>query len=130
VVEFYTVKKIDNSRLVRRGTAGCMRRFGGQLTLVFVIALGLLAYAWQRYDCLEMSYRLEKVDQSESRVAELNRELKLELATLRSPTRIDLLARNQLGMTVPQPGQIVQTEPQSAGEMADARTSSYPANFR
>ena len=130
MVEFYTVKRIDNSRLARRGTAAFVRRCGRQLTLGVVIAVGLLAYAWQRYDCLEQSYRLEKVEQSQSHEAELNRELRLELATLRSPTRIDMLARNQLGMTVPQPGQIVQTQPQAAGEMADARTSLYPANFR
>ncbi len=130
MVEFYTVKKIDNSRLVRRGTTSFVRRCGLQLTLGVVVAMGLLAYAWQRYDCLELSYQLEQVDQGRSQAAELNRDLKLELATLRSPTRIDLLARNQLGMTVPQPGQIVETQPQATGEMADARTSSYPANFR
>ena len=129
MVEFYTVKKIDNSRLVRRGTTAFVRRCGRQLTLGVVIAVGLLAYAWQRYDSLELSYRLEKADQSESRAAELNRELKLKLATLRSPTRIDLLARDQLGMAVPEPGQIIETQPQATGEMADARTSSYPADF-
>jgi cell division protein FtsL len=130
VVEFYTVKRIDNSRLARRGGGGFLRRFGRQLALGSVIALGLLAYTWQRYDCLELSYRLEKVEQAESQAAQLNREMKLELATLRSPARIDLLARDQLGMTVPQPGQIIQTEPRASGEMADVRTSPGPATFR
>ncbi|HVB35451.1 MAG TPA: cell division protein FtsL [Patescibacteria group bacterium] len=130
MVEFYTVKRIDNSRLARRGAAGFMRRCGRQLTLGVVIALGLLAYTWQRYDSLELSYQLEQADQSQTRAAGLNRELKLELATLRSPARIDLLARNQLGMTVPEPGQIVLTEPQATGEMAEARTSSNPSSFR
>jgi cell division protein FtsL len=130
VVEFYTVKRIDNSRLARRGAAGFVRRCGRQLALGSLIALGLLAYAWQRYNCLELSYQLERTEQSETQAAQLNRELKLELATLRSPARIDLLARNQLGMTVPQPGQIVLTEPQATGEMADARTPADPANFR
>lgn len=130
MVEFYTVKRIDNSRLARRGTAGFVRRYGRQLTLGLVLALGVLAYAWQRYDCLELSYTLEKVDQTESRTAQRNRELKLELATLRSPARIDLLARNQLGMTVPKPGQVIETEPRATGEMADVRTSPGPVSFR
>jgi cell division protein FtsL len=130
VVEFYTVKRIDNSRLARRGAAGFVRRCGRQLVLGSLIALGLLAYAWQRYNCLELSYQLESAEQSETQATQLNRELKLELATLRSPARIDLLARNQLGMTVPQPGQILLTEPQATGEMADARTPAEPVNFR
>jgi cell division protein FtsL len=130
VVEFYTVKRIDNSRLVRRGATGFICRFGRQLAVGVAISVALLAYAWQRYDCLELSYQLEKVDQSESQAAQLNRELKLELATLRSPERIDLLARDQLGMTIPQPGQVIQSQPSATGEMADAQTPPNLASFR
>ena len=130
MVEFYTVKRIDNSRLAQRSTRGFVRRCGRQLTLGVLIALGLLAYAWQRYNCLELSYALEQAEQTQSQVTQLNSELKLELATLRSPARIDLLARNQLGMTVAQPGQVIQTQPRATGEMADARTTSDPASFR
>lgn len=130
MVEFYTVKRIDNSRLVRRRASGFVRRFGRQLVVGVAISVALLAYAWQRYDCLELSYQLEKVGQSENQAAQLNRELKLELATLRSPARIDLLARDRLGMTIPQPGQIILSQPSANGEMADAQTPPGLANIR
>lgn len=130
MVEFYTVKRIDNSRLVRRRKGGFARACGRQLVVAGVVAAALLAYSWQRYECLRLSYQYEQVKQSESQAVELNRELRVELATLRSPARIDLLARDRLGMTVPQPTQIILTEPRSAGEMADAGTTRNPASFR
>ena len=37
---------------------------------------------------------------------EMDQELKLEVAGLRSPSRIDEIARNQLGLTMPVAGQI------------------------
>lgn len=130
MVEFYTVKRIDNSRLVRRGTAGFFRRSGRHLVLGIVISAAVLAYAWQRYECVELSYQLDQTDRAETQAAQLNSELKLELATLQSPARIDLLARDQLGMTIPQPGQIIQPGPSSAREMADAQAPPGLANFR
>jgi len=130
VVEFYTVKRIDNSRLVRRRKGGFAKVCGRQLAIAGVVAAALLAYTWQRYECLQLSYQYEQVKQSESQAAELNRELRVELATLRSPARIDLLARDRLGMTVPQPAQIILTQPRATGEMADAGTTTIPASFR
>ena len=43
---------------------------------------------------------------SARRLADLNQQLQLEVATLRSPMRVDTIARNQLGLTVPVPGQV------------------------
>lgn len=130
MVEIYTVKRIDNSRLRRRRMGGFQRACRKQLMVAGLVALGLLAYTWQRYECLELSYQVEQLNQRQSQALELNRELRVELATLRSPARIDLLARNQLGMIVPQPTQIVPNEPRTSGEMADASTTANPAGFR
>lgn len=130
MVEFYTVKRIDNSRLKRRRTGGFLRACGRQLALAGVVAMVVMGYAWQRYEAVQLSYRYEQLDQKKSQAAELNRELRLELATLRSPARIDMLAQDQLGMTVPQPTQIIPTEARATGEMADAGMSANPASFR
>jgi cell division protein FtsL len=130
VVEFYTVKRIDNSRLARRRAPGFGRTCFRQLALGGVVALAMLGYTWQHYQCLQLSYQLERLDHARSQAVELNRELRVERATLRSPARIDVLARNQLGMTLPQPAQVVLTQSRTAGEVADARTTSIPASFR
>jgi cell division protein FtsL len=129
-MEFYTVKRIDNSRLTRRRAPGFGRGCARQLALGGLVALALLAYTWQHYRCLQLSYQLERLDQERSQAVELNRELRVERATLRSPARIDVLARNELGMTVPQAAQVVLTQPRTGGEVADARTTSIPAGIR
>jgi cell division protein FtsL len=36
----------------------------------------------------------------------MNRELRLEVASLRSPSRIESIARKELGLDFPKPGQI------------------------
>ena len=53
-----------------------------------------------------------------ARAAELNQELQIEVATLRSPMRIDALARKQLGLTVPVPGQVAPAEAPSDAVLA------------
>ena len=53
--------------------------------------------------------------------AELNQQLKLEVAGLRSPMRIDAIARRQLGLSVPVPGQIAPVEGPSEAVLAQAR---------
>jgi cell division protein FtsL len=130
VVEFYTVKRIDNSRLVNRHASGLWRSCRRQLLLGGVVALALLIYAWQHFEFLQLSYQLERMDQAQTQAVELNGQLKVELATLRSPARIDLLARSRLGMTVPQAAQIIQTQPAAAGEIAQANAVASPSNFR
>jgi cell division protein FtsL len=56
-----------------------------------------------------------------ARSAELNEQLHLEVATLRSPMRVDAIARNQLGLTVPVPGQVAPMDAPSSAMLADAR---------
>lgn len=129
VVEIYTVKRIDNSRL-RRRTRGFGRLCGTPLAAGGALALALLGYAWQRYENLELRYQLEQLNATQSHVVELNRELRVELATLRSPGRIDLLARGQLGMAVPLPAQIIPYPGRTSGEMADAIATANPASYR
>jgi hypothetical protein len=47
----------------------------------------------------------------------------LEVATLRSPMRVDAIARNQLGLTVPVPGQVAPIEGSSDAVVAEARAA-------
>jgi cell division protein FtsL len=103
--EIYTVKKIDNSRLVRPAAS----RFRDNARLVLfggVLLCGCLFYGWQYFQCLELGYRLEELKAERGRALELNQQLKLEAAALRSPGRIDVLARSELGLTVVVPGQV------------------------
>ncbi len=125
--EFYTVKQIDNSRLVRPKAPNRMRECARLILLGSMIALCALLYAWQHFETIQLRYDLESLRNERSQAAELNQELKLEVAGLRAPGRIDVIARRQLGLTAPVPGQVAPMDLPPNAVMAEARPSAAPA---
>jgi len=124
MTEFYTVKQIDNSRLVRPMAPNRIRECVRLVTLGGMLALCALLYAWQHFEAIQLRYELESLRNDHSQAAELNQELKLEVAGLRAPGRIDLIARRQLGLTAPVPGQVAPMDMPPNAVMAQARPSS------
>jgi len=121
MTEYYTVKRIDNSRLSRPVAAAQLREFQHRLLAGIAMAACLLFYAWQHFECIQLRYQLEQLSSERAQAAELNQQLHLEVATLRSPMRVDAIARNQLGLTVPEPGQVAPVDVRNDGVLADAR---------
>jgi cell division protein FtsL len=105
-MEFHTVKRIDNSRLKRHVEPVKLRNFYKTVALGVVVAVFLMMYVFQHFRCIDMSFQLEELKAKQASAAVLNGQLKLEIATLRDPRRIDLLARNRLGMTQIAPTQV------------------------
>jgi cell division protein FtsL len=122
MTEYYTVKQIDNSRLSRPVTHTDLRDFWRRLAAGAAVAGCLLFYAWQHFECIQIRYQIEQLQSQRTQSAELNQQLHLEVATLRSPMRVDAIARDQLGLTVPVPGQVVPVDAPSDGVLAQART--------
>jgi cell division protein FtsL len=118
MTEYYTIKRIDNSRLVRPTSRARLREFWHRVAVGAAMAAGLLFYAWQHFECIEKRYLLEQLETQRAQAAQLNQQLHLEVATLRSPERVDTIARNQLGLTVPVPGQVPPAEWPSEGVLA------------
>jgi cell division protein FtsL len=108
--EFRTIKTIDNSRLRRAPALNGLRDVARALLLGVVLAAGTLVYAWQHFACIQLSYELESLKSELSDTARANQEFKLEVAGLRAPSRIDEIARNELGLTVPTAPQIAPSE--------------------
>jgi len=67
---------------------------------VFLVAV-LLFSAWQHFELLRHGYRIEEMQKERSAEEEINRHLRLEIDTLRSPARIERLATQRLGMVAP-----------------------------
>lgn len=128
MTEFYTVKRIDNSRLVRQMGREKLRECCRLVALGAVLAAGGLFYAWQHFQCIQIRYQVEELKAERGRVAELNLQLKLEAAALRSPMRIDVIARRHLGLTAPVPGQVAPVQEPADAVLAQARHASLPAN--
>jgi cell division protein FtsL len=126
MTEYYTVKRIDNSRLVRPVHPAQLREFWRRVAVGAGMAACLLFYAWQHFECIQIRYGIEQLESQRAQAAELNQQLHLEVATLESPMRVDLIARNQLGLTMPVPGQVAPVEDSSDGVLAEARTTVQP----
>lgn len=119
--EFHTIKRIDNSRLVRTVEPSRLRELArwvglGALCLGFV-----LLYGWQHFHCIQLSYELEDLKAQQGQATTLNSQLRLEIAGLRNPMRIDVIARRQLGLTEPVPGQVEIVNGPSGSEVASIR---------
>ncbi len=104
--EVYFSKNIDNSRLVkvedpRRHRE--MKQFGVALACLFLL---VMTYAFQHFKAIEYGYKIEILKSQRNSLAELNRALRLEEASLQDPQRIDVLAR-KMGLQSPQAGQVI-----------------------
>jgi cell division protein FtsL len=78
-------------------------------TAAFVLHLGL------RVRAVELGYELGRAHARVARLREVKRVLELELASHKTPERVDLVARTLLGMSEPTPDRIIPAgaQPQS-----------------
>ena len=107
--EVYFTKPIDNSRLVKVEDAGRsreMKQFRIALCCLFLL---VMTYAWQHFKAIEYGYKIETLKTQRDGLAEANRALRLEEASLRDPERIDTLAR-RLGLQSPKAGQVIRMD--------------------
>jgi cell division protein FtsL len=130
MTEFFTVKQIDNSRLVRPKAPNRVRECLRLVALGGMLTLCALLYAWQHFETIQLGYQLESLRNDRALAAELNQELKLEVAGLQAPGRIDTIARRQLGLTVPVPGQVAPMELPAGAVLAEARPAGVPEEER
>src|SRR5579859_7856858 len=119
--EFRTVKRIDNSRLVRHVEPAKQKSLLKTAGLGGVVALFFLSYIFQHFKCIDLSFQLEDLKAQQSQAVALNSELKLEIANLRDPMRIDVIARKQLGLTEPLPTQMREYEAPTGMQVAAVR---------
>jgi cell division protein FtsL len=73
---------------------------GGLIALVLI-------HVWLRLQVVHMGYVLSTTSKLHSRLEQENRELKIQLATLTSPERLESLARQRLGLRAPEKGQVI-----------------------
>jgi cell division protein FtsL len=89
-----------------------------------VLASGVLLYAWQHFHSLQLGYQLEELKAARTQAQELNQQLRLEVAALKSPLRIDAIARRDLGLTAPVPGQVAPVLPPLEAVLAQVAAAS------
>ncbi len=118
--EFHTVKRIDNSRVARKVEPVKMRNLYKTAALGLVVAAFCMLYVYQHFRCIDLSFQLEDLKAKQQAAQGYNGELKLEIATLRDPRRIDVIARHQLGLTQTAPAQVREYTNSDGAEVAAA----------
>jgi cell division protein FtsL len=121
--EFHTVKRIDNSRLVRHVEPARLRGLYKTAVLGAIVATFLMLYVYQHFRCIDLSFQLEDLKSKQTQLASLNSELRLEIEGLRDPQRIDVIARRHLGLTEPLPTQVQEYDTPGGAEVAAVRYS-------
>ena len=108
-LEIPFTKHLDNSRLVKSSDRTRVREMRGFAMATFAMFFLLAVYVVQHFNAIENGYHVEAQKQQLSQLLEDNRHLRLTQAQLTDPSRIGAVAE-QLGMTPPQPGQVVQQD--------------------
>ena len=106
-IEVHLEKRIVNNKVMRQADTKSYRDYIIVTVLAAMFLFGLFAYGWQHYQWIQYGYRIEEAQRKKEQLAEIGRQLRLERASLSNPQRIDSIARKQLGMVVPVPGQLV-----------------------
>jgi cell division protein FtsL len=82
----------------------------GYSTWVFIASVLMavaLLYVWSHIHMTELEYQIARELSSREQITEEQTKLKVELATLKSPQRIETIAREKLQMTYPEREQVI-----------------------
>lgn len=100
-IEYAIKKDVRNNPIVREAD----RRQGHEFlrtagVWALILLMGLFA-AWQHFEVIRHGYEIEKVLKEKAEEEAINRRLRLQIETLRSPERIERIATRDLRMIVP-----------------------------
>ena len=107
----YAIKKdIRNNPIVREVDEARQQQLWRTMGVGLFLAVVLLFSAWQHFEMLRHGYQIERMQQERAAEEEVNRHLRLEVETLKSPRRIERIATEQLHLVTPARGQTIVIE--------------------
>ena len=98
--------RIKNSRVKKKKFFLTNRQI---ILITFMLAVFMgcsIGYVWSNYEGTQIGFDLSRLQNDERKLLELNKKLKLELATLKSPQNLEAAARS-LGLRDASPEQII-----------------------
>jgi len=99
--EFAIKKDVRNNPIVREIDESRQRELWTSAGIAAFLLVVLLFSAWQHYELRQHGYRMEQLQQQQVAEDDIARGLRLEIETLRSPTRIEDMATKQLHLVAP-----------------------------
>lgn len=126
MTEYYTVKRIDNSRLVRTMAPARLKDYWRRVAVGSAMAACLLMYTWQHFECIRLRYAVQQLEAQRAESAERNKRLHVEVSELSSAGRVDPIAQRDLNMTVHAPAEAVGSEGTAEPVLAQAHLTALP----
>jgi cell division protein FtsL len=107
----YAIKKdVRNNPIVREVDEARQRQLLQSVVIVGFLSLVILFSAWQRFALVGHDYDMQRMQRERAEQEEVNRHLRLEIETLRSPARIERIATGQLHLIAPAHDQAIVLE--------------------
>jgi cell division protein FtsL len=95
---------------MKQGDRRRIQKFWMMSIWIFIMSFfitELLAYAWSRVQCIQIGYEISGHIDKQAELMTVQKNLKIELARLKSPKRIAKIARERLELATPSPEQII-----------------------
>lgn len=105
--EYAIRKDVRNNPIVREVDQERQRQLWKTMGIGAVLVVVLLFSAWQHVELLRHGYELQRLQAELAEEEAINRRLRLEAETLRSPARIEREATTRLGLVHPEAGQAI-----------------------
>jgi cell division protein FtsL len=99
--------RINNSRVKRHQFHVTRKQIFLIIVMLFLFMGSSIGYVWSTFESTQIGYDLSQLQKEEMRLRETNRKLKLELAVLKSPQNLEVMATQKLGLGQPSPEQII-----------------------
>lgn len=77
------------------------------MVVLIVFFAEIFLYAWCRVHCVGLRYEIGRAEKKAAALESQKKDLRIQMAELRSPARIMAVAEEELGMTMPRTDQIV-----------------------
>ncbi|MEI6825933.1 MAG: cell division protein FtsL [Desulfuromonadales bacterium] len=74
---------------------------------MIVFTIVSVFHVWSRFKLVDLNLQIADISRQLSEAGQEQKRLKLEAASLKSPSRIEAIAKNELGMALPTEQQII-----------------------
>jgi cell division protein FtsL len=107
----YNIKKdVRNNPIVREVDEARQQQLWRSAVIGGFLVLVILFSAWQHFEVLRHGYEIQRMQRERAAEEEVNRHLRLEIETLRSPSRIERIATKDLHLITPARDQAIVLE--------------------
>ena len=98
----YAIKKdVRNNPIIREVDEARQRQLWRSFGMGAILVVVLLFSTWQHFELVDHGYKVQRLEKERAAEMEINRHLTLQIETLRSPARIEEIAKGKLNLVVP-----------------------------